>query len=159
MTRKPRIGRVTRTGTYLTEDGVTSGTVSYGPARQPVVIRVAGNPAVAALSADRLTLVIKRRVPVRGVLTTTLTRAVPFTEEAITLALSDVARAGRRMQVGQRNRTRRVIGEYGTLWWHVMLGPPTWWKPKLRLEPDGTVMAGWLRAAVAVRYEQPAWLR
>ena len=32
-----------------------------------------------------------------------------------------------------------------------MSGPPTWWRPKLRREKDGTVMAGWLRLAVAVK--------
>jgi hypothetical protein len=35
-----------------------------------------------------------------------------------------------------------------------MTGPPTWWLPKLRLEKDGTVMAGWLRLAVAVKLDR-----
>jgi hypothetical protein len=33
-----------------------------------------------------------------------------------------------------------------------MLGPPTWRWPRLEVEADGTVLAGWLRAAVAVRF-------
>jgi hypothetical protein len=104
------------------------------------------------LSADRLTLVIKRRVP-GGVLTTTLRRAVPFDAAAVALALADTGKAGRRMQAGQRNRTHRIETRLGVVWMHVMLGPPTWRTPRLRREPDGTVMAGWLRAAVAVKLE------
>jgi hypothetical protein len=109
----------------------------------------------AELSADGLTLVIRRRAP-GGVLTTTLQRAEPFTADAIALAVRDSGQAGRRMRPGQRNQTRRVAGRFGTVWGHVMLGPPTWRRPRFRWEPDGTVMAGWLRVAVAVRFE-PDW--
>jgi hypothetical protein len=59
------------------------------------------------------------------------------------------------MQAGQRNITRRAVTRFGTLWTHIMFGPPTWWLPRLRRERDGTVMAGWLRAAAAVRFERP----
>jgi hypothetical protein len=112
---------------------------------------------VFTLSPDGLVLVISRRVP-GGILTTTLHRAEPFTTAAIALALRDTTRAARRMQPGQRNHARRYDTPAGVIWVHVMLGPPTWWAPRLKREPDGTVMAGWLRAAVAVRLE-PAPLR
>jgi hypothetical protein len=127
--------------------------------RRPIRIILGGDGAIGAVSPDGLTLTIKYRAPGGGILTTTLTRAAPFTDAAIRLALTDIARHAQRMEVGQRNRTRRWVGEYGELFCHLMLGPPTWWKPKLRLERDGTVMVGWLRAAIAVRYQQPVWLR
>jgi hypothetical protein len=107
------------------------------------------------LSEDGMTLVIQRPAP-GGVHTTTLHRqpqAGPFTVEDIALALSS-APAGEPMQVGQRNRTSRAVTRFGTLWTHVMAGPPTWWLPKARREQDGTVMAGWLRLAVAVKFER-----
>jgi hypothetical protein len=107
---------------------------------------------VCTLSADGLVLVICRRVP-GGVLTTTLHRAEPFTPEAIAIAVTGAARASRRMQPGQRNRARRIVTRYGTLGIYVMTGPPTWRKPRLAREADGTVMAGWLRLAVAARLE------
>jgi hypothetical protein len=109
----------------------------------------------AELSADGLTLVIRRRVP-GGVLVTTLQRAEPFTADAIALAVRDSGRAGRRMRPGQRNRTRRWAGRYGTVWGYLMLGPPTWRRPRFEVDADGTVMAGWLRVAAAVRFE-PDW--
>ncbi len=58
------------------------------------------------------------------------------------------------MQPGQRNRTRRTETRIGILWTHLMLGPPTWWLPKACREKDGTVMAGWLRLAVAVKFDR-----
>ena len=58
------------------------------------------------------------------------------------------------MQPGQRNRTRRTQTRFGVLWTHVMTGPPTWWRPRLRREKDGTVMVGWLRLAVAAKLER-----
>jgi hypothetical protein len=60
---------------------------------------------------------------------------------------------GQGWQPGQRNISRRAVTRAGTLWTHVMLGPPTWWLPRFRHEKDGTVMAGWLRLAVAVKFE------
>ena len=106
------------------------------------------------LSEDRRTLVLKRRAP-GGILTTTLHRepgAGPFTDEDVTAALDSTRRSAARMQPGQRNITRRAVTRYGTLWTHVMLGPPTWWLPRLRREKDGTLMAGWLRFAAAVKF-------
>jgi hypothetical protein len=110
---------------------------------------------IYALSEDRRTLVIRRRTP-GGVQTVTLHRqdgAGPFTGEDVTAALSATERSAERMQQGQRNITRRAVTRYGTLWTHVMLGAPTWWLPRVRREKDGTLMAGWLRAAVAVRFD------
>lgn len=112
-------------------------------------------PARHTLSADGRTLVIKRRVP-GGVLTSTFHRqphAGPFTDADIAAELSRVPVGGER-QPGQRSRTRRTETRFGTVWTHLMLGPPTWWLPKLRREKDGTVMAGWLRLAVAVWLER-----
>lgn len=107
------------------------------------------------LSEDGMTLVIERRAP-GGILTTTLHRqpgAGPFTDADIAAAL-DLNPDGKDWQQGQRNRTRRTVTRFGTLWTHLMLGPPTWWLPKVRRERDGTVMAGWLRLAVAVRFNR-----
>jgi hypothetical protein len=116
-----------------------------------------GAPVTTAymLSEDRRTLVIKRRMP-GGIQTVTLHRqdvAGPFTDEDVTAALSTTPTASR-MQPGQRNITRRAVTRYGTLWTHVMLGPPTWWVPQVRRERDGTIMAGWLRFAMAVKFDR-----
>jgi hypothetical protein len=103
-----------------------------------------------------MTLAIAQHVP-GGVRTATYHRepqAGPFTDADVTLALSFTSEAGRQMEPGQHNRTRRTGTRYGTVWTHVMTGPPTWWRPRLRRERDGTVMAGWLRAAVALRFER-----
>jgi hypothetical protein len=110
-----------------------------------------------SLSDDGMTLVIRQQVH-GGVRTATYHRdpqAGPFTDADVTLALGLTPAAGRRMEPGQRNRSRRMVTRFGTAWTHVMTGPPTWWLPKLRREQDGTVMAGWLRLAVAVRWEKP----
>jgi hypothetical protein len=107
------------------------------------------------LSEDRHTLVIKRRMP-GGIQTVTLHRqdvAGPFTDADVTAALSATPAASR-MRPGQRNITRRAVTRYGTLWTHVMFGPPTWWVPRARREKDGTVMAGWLRFAMAVKFDR-----
>jgi hypothetical protein len=109
-----------------------------------------------ALSEDRRTLVIKRRTQ-GGIQTVTLHRqdgAGPFTDEDVTAALSATQRSAERMQHGQRNITRRAVTRAGTLWTHVMLGPPTWWVPRVKREKDGTLMAGWLRFAVAVKFDR-----
>ena len=105
-----------------------------------------------ALSPDGMTLVIKRRMPA-GILTTTLHRQHgegPFTDADVAAAL---AWAPPKMEAGQHNNSRRSVTRFGTLWTHVMTGPPTWWLPKVRREKDGTVMAGWLRFAIGVRFE------
>jgi hypothetical protein len=110
--------------------------------------------AAYALSADKYTMVIQRRTPA-GIQTVTLHRqdgAGPFTEEDVTAALRWAPREGQ--QPGQRNITRRAVTGAGTLWTHVMLGPPTWWLPQVKREKDGTVMAGWLRLAVAAKFER-----
>lgn len=116
------------------------------------------DPAIIAyaLSEDRRVLVIKRRMPA-GILTTTLhreTHAGPFTDADVTYALNQLPAVGRTYQPGQRNLTRRVVTRFGTLWGHIMLGPPTWWLPRIKREKDGTLMAGWLRFAVAVKFEE-----
>jgi hypothetical protein len=104
------------------------------------------------LSPDRMTLVVRRRVP-GGIRTVTLHRqhgAGPFTDSDVAAALGKVP-AGRQMQPGQRNTTRRTVTRFGTVWTHVMTGPPTWWLPRIKREKDGTVMAGWLRLAAAIK--------
>lgn len=106
-----------------------------------------------ALSKDRRTLIIKRRTPA-GILTSTFSRdsqAGPFTDADVESALSSVPAASRTMQPGQRNRTRRFVTRFGTLYVHVMTGPPTWWLPRRKRDKDGALMAGWLRLAVAVK--------
>lgn len=108
-----------------------------------------------ALTPDRMTLVFKRRTPA-GVQTVTLHRqedAGPFTDADVAAALGQIP-AGRQMQPGQRNTTRRAETRFGTVWTHVMHGPPTWWLPRLRRDKDGTLMAGWLRLAVAVKFDR-----
>lgn len=106
------------------------------------------------ISEDGRVLVIKSRTPA-GIRTVTLHRqagAGPFTDADVSRALSNVNAASRTMEPGQRNISRRAVTRFGTLWMHVMLGPPTWWLPRARREKDGTLMAGWLRLAVAVRF-------
>ena len=120
---------------------------------------MADDPAAPmyALTPNRMTLVVKRRAP-GGIQTVTLHRqegAGPFTDADVAAALSQIP-AGRQMQPGQRNTTRRAVTRFGTVWTHLMLGPPTWWLPRLVREKDGTLMAGWLRLAVAVKLERRA---
>lgn len=113
-----------------------------------------GPAPLHALSEDRMTLVITRRA-VGGTHHVTLRRqpgAGPFTDADVAAALGQVPGPGK-MQPGQRNSTRRIETRFGTVWTHLMLGPPTWRLPKLRREQDGTIMAGWLRAAVAVKLD------
>jgi hypothetical protein len=111
----------------------------------------------AVLSADGMVLRVTRKVP-GGTRTATYTRlddAGPFTDADVQLALRLTGRVEAAVKIpGQRNRTRRAVTRFGTVWTHVMTGPPTWWLPKLRREEDGTVMAGWLRFAVAVRFDR-----
>jgi hypothetical protein len=115
----------------------------------------ASQPAYT-LSDDGMTLAIRRRIP-GGTQNVTLRRqdgAGPFTAADIAFALSETPRAAHRMQPGQRNTTRRVVTRFGTVWIHVMTGPPTWRLPRLRRERDGTLMAGWLRLAVAMKVDR-----
>lgn len=115
-----------------------------------------GTPPAYTLSPDRMTPVVKRRVP-GGRRVATLHRqegAGPFTDADVAFALSEVREAERGMRPGQRNTARRAVTRFGTVWTHVMTGPPTWWLPKLRRERDGTLMAGWLRLAVAVKFDR-----
>ena len=108
------------------------------------------------LSDDGMTLVIRQRVP-GGTRIATYHRepeAGPFTDADVTLALSLTPAAGRSMQPGQRNNTRRIRTRAGTVWLHIMHGPPTWWLPRVKHERDGTVMAGWLRLAVAMKLDR-----
>ena len=106
-----------------------------------------------ALSKDRRTLIIKRRTPA-GILTSTFSRdeqTGPFTDADVKYALGSLPAASRTMQPGQRNRSRRLVTRFGTLYASVMTGPPTWWLPRGKREKDGALMAGWLRVAVAVK--------
>ena len=114
--------------------------------------------AASWLSDDGMTLVTKRWTPA-GILTSTFNRlpdAGPFTDADVENALSAQPAAARTMQPGQRNQARRIVTRFGTLWLHVMTGPPTWWWPRLKREKDGTLMAGWLRLAVAVKFDRTA---
>jgi hypothetical protein len=111
-----------------------------------------------ALSADKRTMVIRRRTPA-GIQTVTIRRqdhAGPFTDADVAAALSWAPREGG--QPGQRNISRRAVTRAGTLWTHIMLGPPVWWLPRMRREKDGTVMVGWLRFAIAMRFDRAAAL-
>ena len=108
------------------------------------------------LSDDGMTLIIKRRTPA-GIATTTYERlhdAAPFTDVDVENVLSAQPVATRAMQPGQRNKTRRFVTRFGTLWLHVMTGPPTWWWPRLAREKDGALMAGWLRRGAAVKFDR-----
>lgn len=108
-----------------------------------------------ALTPDGMTLVVKSREP-GGIRTVTLHRQPgtgPFTDADVEAALSEIP-ATKTMQPGQRSTSHRYVTRFGTLYTHVMTGPPTWWLPRFRFEKDGTVMAGWLRLAVAVKTER-----
>jgi hypothetical protein len=108
------------------------------------------------LSDDGMTLIVTRRTPA-GIATATYERrhdAGPFTDADVDSALSAQPAATRTMQPGQRNKTRRFVTRFGTLWLHVMTGPPTWWWPRLAREKDGALMAGWLRRGAAVKFDR-----
>ena len=118
-----------------------------GSAPFPVRESQLRRPATAyALSEDRMTLVTSRRVPAGRQIVTVRRQdgAGPFTDADVTAAAQKATSAA----------TRRTVTRYGTVWTHIMLGPPTWWAPRLKREKDGTVMAGWLRAAVAVKLDR-----
>ena len=118
-------------------------------------IREAGD-AACWLSDDGMTLVIKRRTP-GGIQTATYGRSPgtgPFTGANVDYLLSEQRAVARTMLPGQRNKTRRFVTRFGTLWLHVMTGPPTWWRPRVKREKDGTLMVGWLRLAAAVKFDR-----
>ena len=71
---------------------------------------------VTELKHDGMTMVIRQRVP-GGVRTATYHRepqAGPFTDADVALALSLTPGAGRHMEPGQHNRTRRAVTRFGT---------------------------------------------
>lgn len=107
------------------------------------------------LSADRMTLTVHRPVSggTRIITVSRLAGAGPFTDEDVETVLDGIP-AVAKMQPGQRNRTRRRITRFGTVWTHLMTGPPTWRLPRFRIGKDGTVMIGWLRIAIAVKFER-----
>lgn len=76
----------------------------------------------------------------------------PFTDDDVQHALATVLPS--LSKPGQRNLTRRWVTPFGTVYAHLMLGPPTWWWPKVRLR--GGPMVGWLRAAVALGFRGEA---
>jgi hypothetical protein len=128
-----------------------------GSAPFPVRESQLRRPATAyALSEDRMTLVTSRRVPAGRQIVTVRRQdgTGPFTGADVTAAISNAPAVKQGAMPGQRYVTRRTVTRYGTLWTHIMLGPPTWWAPRLKREKDGTVMAGWLRAAVAVKLDR-----
>lgn len=111
------------------------------------------------LSDDGMTLIVSRRAP-GGIQTATYNRdrhAGPFTDADVDadvdLAIAGQPAATKTMQPGQRNKTRRITTRSGTLYLHVMTGPPTWWLPRMVREEDGTLMTGWLRLAAAVKFD------
>lgn len=113
---------------------------------------------LAALSPDGMTLVITQRVPGGGTRIATLRRqpgAGPFSPADVTTAIGNLPDSAMQ-EPGQRNTSRRRQTRFGTLWTHVMTGPPTWWLPRLRREEDGTIMAGWLRAGAGIRWDRKA---
>ena len=110
------------------------------------------------LSNGGMTLTVERHTAA-GTLLTTFERergAGPFTAADVAYVLSEIPAAARTIQPGQRNTAHRFTTGFGVLWLHVMTGPPAWWLPRLKHEKDGTCMAGWLRLAVAVRFDRKA---
>jgi hypothetical protein len=86
---------------------------------------------------------------------------------------SAITNASREMSVGEKSWTRRTRTPLGQVYTHLMLGPPTWWKPRYDWqprpgEPGWQVMVGWLRAGVALAWRPnrrspsadpfPAWV-
>lgn len=115
---------------------------------------VTSDGAAYWIGNDGMTLVVKRRTA-GGILTATFHRdhsAGPFTDADVDYMLSEQP-TGKTMRPGQRNTTRRFGTRFGTLWLHVMTGPPTWWLPRIKREKDSTLMVGWLRLAMAVKFE------
>jgi hypothetical protein len=114
-----------------------------------------GDVADYVLSTDRRTLVVTHRTPA-GILTTTFNRAAragPFTDTDVAYAIRSLLASSRTMEPGQRNRSRRFVTRFGTLYAHVMTGPPAWWLPRVLRGKDGALTAGWLRLAVAVKFD------
>lgn len=115
---------------------------------------------VTVTDPDDVTL----RVDVRtrqGVYTSTFSWATPelkaeHEQAAIRTACEATAAVIR--ESGDVRRARAFRTRFGTLFVHVNTGPPTWWLPKVKAgrRTDGTleVMAGWLRALVAVSWNR-----
>lgn len=104
------------------------------------------------LSADRREMTILTQTPA-GVHRAVFSRGPeqePLTDTDVEYALGAVLPT--LSELGQRNTTRRWVTRFGTVYAHLMLGPPTWWWPKVRLR--GGPMVGWLRAAVAVGFRR-----
>lgn len=105
-----------------------------------------------ALSDDARKMTITEATPA-GAHRITLARAGnddPFGDDDIQRALEMVRPV--LMLPGQRNMTRRWVTPLGSLYVHLMLGPPTWRLPKVQV--CGGLMVGWLRAAVAVKFHR-----
>ena len=75
----------------------------------------------------------------------------PFNAEDVRLAMEMAVPT--LTESGQRNTARRWVTPLGDIYGHLMLGPPTWWLPKIELRRDG-VMVGWLRVAAAVGFRR-----
>lgn len=107
------------------------------------------------LSADRRTMTIVTPTPA-GTNHITLERATgqgPFTDADVQRALLQTR--PRLSEPGQRNITRRWVTPAGTVYLHLMFGPPTWRRPIVECRRGG-VTAGWLRAAVTAKIERTA---
>ncbi len=107
----------------------------------------------AVLSPDRRELTILTETPA-GVSRVVLGRAndvEPFPDDDVQRALAEVP-VGLRIP-GQRNTTRRWVTPFGSVYAHLMLGPPTWRLPKVEVKRSG-LMVGWLRAAIAVGFRR-----
>lgn len=96
------------------------------------------------LSTDRKELTITRDGH-----TATLRSARPdgFTRDDLLAARTVALNSG--MVSGQVNRTRSFKVGQLTVFVSVNTGPPTWWYPRIQIGRT-RIMAGWLRALVAV---------
>lgn len=106
------------------------------------------NPRVV-LSADRRQMTVLTATAA-GTHRAVLQRAAsqePFNDEDVRLAQERV-RPTLKLP-GQKNITRRWVTPFGNVYAHLMLGPPTWWLPKVRIRRG--LMVGWLRAAIAIK--------
>jgi hypothetical protein len=73
----------------------------------------------------------------------------PFDDEDVRRAMEDTRIT--LMKPGQRNMTRCWTTPLGIIYTHLMLGPPMWWLPKVKLSRRG-LMVGWLHVAAAVSF-------
>lgn len=114
------------------------------------------------ISADGLTLVSTGELP-EGTFTATLTWPDVDTAKANFWAgvgeNEALARLGG-MRVGQGRRARFHETPVGQVRTFLSTGPPTWWKPRLRLrrrpaKHEIEFMVGWLRRAYIVGWRDP----